>query len=304
MGNKIKVLTVFFLLLLTACTKEVNLDDIKLEPKICLYCLYTAGNRLNIYLCKTGNAITQTGVVEINDATVVLWSNNVEIEHLTYDSAGYYSTKSYRMEAGKSYTITVDVPGFERIVATDSVPDVTPILKDSVIKNNYIVEGQLFSTLFFDFYDRPNEHNYYMIAVVFQYLNEQTGKVENWAIPVRSDNAIIVSDENHQTSYGLRESFFYLIFDDSNISERPTKVFFYYFSGNDEILHSFFKFYSLSRNMYKYYQSINISGEINNRALFGNINVYQQNDYYNLFSNIQNGIGIFAGCSIDIDTIK
>jgi len=298
--KKINLIIFLLLFIFVACTKEVNLNDIDVEQYIVVNSLFTSNEYLTVNICKTGLNLANPQITPVTDAGVVLWSNNEEIEKLTHDSAGYYSTKFYKLQEDKEYTITVDVDGFKQVKATSIIPEKVPILGHNVEIHNKIIEGNYFSTLEFTFKDPVNQKNYYIININ---IVEHDSTVYDEII--RSDDNFFISyDENNHPSLGLDNSYFYLIFDDVNLNSNTTKATINYFTNNniywnneDTLATKILKFHNVSKDMYLYYKSANILEVIRNEPIFN-----QTNYYFNLYSNIQNGIGIFAGYNTTIDT--
>lgn len=292
-----KLLPLFLLFLISACTKEVNLNDIDVEQYIVVNSLFTSNKYLIVNICKTGANLSNPEITAITDARVILWNNNEIIEELTHDSLGYYSTKTYKLQEAKEYTITVDVEGFEQISATDTIPEKVSVLGHNVEFNTKIIEGNDFSTLEFIFKDPENQKNYYILTQniiqydTFMYLGI-----------IKSDDNFIFYDENSVPSYGL-DGYFYLLFDDANLNYNITKTTIDYLdnrgvSWNEDTLPTkTLELRNVSKNMYLYYKSANILGVIKNEPIFN-----QTNYYFNLYSNVQNGIGIFAGYNTTVDT--
>lgn len=291
-----KIITLFLLFLICACTKEVNLNDIDVEQYIVVNSLFTSNEYLTVNICKTGANLLNPEITAITDARVILWNNNEIIEELTHDSVGYYSNKTYKLQEDKEYTITVDVKGFKQVKATDIIPKKVPVLNHNVELNNYILDYQTFSTLMFTFSDPLVTENYYIINIVFEEISNTDTNI--YSTVIRSDDDFIFFDENNVPSFGL-DSYFYLLFDDNNIDPQTTKTTINYFEINqtDSLSTKILKFHSVSKNMYLYYKSANILGVIRDEPIFN-----QTNYYFNLYSNVQNGIGIFAGYNTTIDT--
>lgn len=289
-----EIIPIFLLFLISACTKEVNLNDIDVEQYIVVNSLFTSNEYLTVNICKTGANLSNPEITAITDARVILWNNNEIIEELTHDSVGYYSTKTHKLEEAKEYTITVDVEGFKQVKATDMIPEKVPVLGHNVELNNYIVDYQTFSTLEYIFNDPANIENFYIFNINVRELSNNDTNI--YSTVIRSDDDFIFYDENNVPSFGL-DSYFYLLFDDKNISSQTTKITVNYFEINQTLSTKILKFHNVSKNMYLYYKSANILGVITDEPIFN-----QTNYYFNLYSNVQNGIGIFAGYNTSVDT--
>jgi hypothetical protein len=55
---------------------------------------------------------------------------------------------------------------------------------------------------------------------------------------------------------------------------------------------------SVSENYYKYFKSINVLNALNSEEIYN-----QENFYYNVYTNVENGAGIFAGFNSYTDTV-
>ncbi len=309
-GNKI-ILFFLILLLTQACTKEVNLEDYKLQAKICLYGVFKADDYLTVNITKTSTSLNEPSVTNITDAKVILWSDGIKIEELSQDSAGYYSTKTYKMQTGKTYTITVDVNGFEQVRATDSIPVEVSVVKHNVEFYNYVVDEQLYSTVRFQINDNEKDSNYYLLSINSE-DNDTIEKDTNYrVIPCRSDDPVIIFDENHTNNF-IPGTYFYVIFNDKSFDGSLKTLNINYLTDSSlygssivpNIKESkFITLRNVSKNMYLYFKSINTEDAIDNYdAQFNDYLFKGNNYYYNLYSNVENGIGIFAGYSVCVDT--
>jgi len=306
--KKLYFILIALLLFLGSCIKEVELKDIDVEQYICINGMFCPDNYFTVNICKTGHNSIDSKILPVENAKVVLWSGNELIEELTMDSVGYYSTKINKPVANKEYTIKVDVPGFKQVTATDIVPDEVPIVKHNVIFDNYYAENWIFSTLLFSFLDPESVKNYYLINIkrIFNksYLWTDTAIGSRL---IRSDDEIFFRDENHSKLYGA-ESNSFLIFNDENIFNLTNNNYrINYFEDNVGSVYADTLYYNtttdililknISKNMYEFYKSYNVFTVIVNESV-----INQSNYYFNLYSNVENGYGIFAGYNNYLDT--
>lgn len=301
MKKNLNILFIFFAL--NSCVKEVSVNDIALKQYICVNCLFSTEKYFNVQISLTGKNINDNNTIPINDANVVLWSGNEIVEKLTLDSTGYYSTKIHKPVVNKVYTIKVDIDGFEQVSATDFIPDQIPILRHNIEFDNFMMEKAIFSTVNFSFLDLIDKENYYLLNVIRKFYNPFSQKHITTSGLIRSDDEIFIRDENHTTTWDWDCTNF-LIFNDNNISTITSNYFtIYLFESDGEVVSDDYNetkilvLKNISKHCYEYFKSLKVHSVVINEPIFN-----QTNYYYNIYSNVENGLGIFAGYNNYLDT--
>ncbi len=303
--NKIILILI---LLITSCVKEVNLRDFADEDKLVISSYLTTDSCFKVYLSKTFNQI-DTGMFFIDGAEISIFDEyNTNIENLIISETGTYISKNIKIEEGKKYTIKTNYKEQE-IWAKDSIPFASEIIELKFTGNIiYTDDGDNNLEIEITFTDDTNQSNYYEIAsyikcidtTVFDnlwYYENEFNKYQKGYF--ESNDEIILCED-----YELTDIFSINIFSDNCFAGNIQKIKFYYsptkLSGSNYINDHVLKIYlrTISKNYYLYKKSLtkHIEGQYSD-FWYGVANPI------NLYSNVNNGFGIFAGYSENCDSI-
>ncbi|MCK4662327.1 MAG: DUF4249 domain-containing protein [Bacteroidales bacterium] len=288
-----------------SCTKEIEIEiNIpKKKPKLVINSLFVPftlpyPKPFGLELSESVSIFDTSSQKFINDATVIISSENQVIDTMKFiDSLNYYATDFFP-EIDKNYQLKVSKEGFETVFANDIVPNKINIIDYKVLPIAGINDcGDIFSEITITFEDPINEKNYYEIIV--------TGADDNNIEHIFSNDNIITSESYYPSllSFEAKDPEC-LLFNDNNINGKKHELKIYYwapmFTDKDGVnCHIIkLKFNSVSQNYYKYKTSLlqhlyNQQWDI----------LYGLGEPVNVFSNINNGYGIFAGYQTDIETI-
>jgi len=152
-------------LLFFACTSDADLGQLPNEQKLSLYGLISPDSLICIRLSATV-PITQTTFPEIENARIQLYENDVLIGALAYRSEREYVI-NYFPKAGKSYTIIAEVDGFPSIKSVETLPANIEKIEIGRVSYQYptgMLEDYIVGTAEFDLIDDSKETvNYYEI---------------------------------------------------------------------------------------------------------------------------------------------
>jgi len=270
------------LLFLSSCQKEFEVDNSNYRSKLVLNNLFQQNSPFEIVVSKSVNVYNTTLPSYLSTATVKLYIDNIFAETLTPFGLGYYNATTIPTP-GKTYKVVVSNPGFEDIEAENTLPNPVKITNwsyiDSTSKNN---NGDYFGELSFTIID-PTEENSYLLSFQFydvvtqQYLYlasfESDDQSLNQNLAKRLQNGEYLFTDN--LFNGKQKSFLLRI---------PSG---YYQNKPDYLL----KLYSVSKAAYFYsYSKPESNGFTSSKTP--------------VYSNVKNGLGIFAGRSLDVDTIR
>lgn len=237
----------------------------------------------------------------IKDAIVEVKSENGYHETLRYDPDNFYSSER-TLKANDLYSLEVEVSGGTKYEAKDFLPDF--VFPNSVLLDPYIAKdedgkpiGQ--AKIYID--DPKEVDNYYEVEIAL--FNE--------AINISSTDPIITNEYYYPFNAELQSySSKSLLFSDKSFNGKEANVSFNFMSvalskiEPDRITHIIpsgifeFHFRSVSKNYYDYKASLlnykfNLEGDI----LFGT------REPQNIYTNIENGYGIFGAYSESISRI-
>lgn len=297
--------TLFFLLLifiLISCTKKISIDLPKKEPKLVINSFFIPftlpyPESFKVKVSQSSPLLDTSTMNAITDATVIISSDN-QIDTMKYnDSLKYYDLGFTFPEAGKNYQLKVIKSGFKTVISNDVVPSkvkMTSYEINPIAGTNDC--GDIYSEITINFNDPPNEENFYEVEVS-----------EDTTFQIFSNDNIITSESYYPSLLSFdAENPEYLLFNDNYINgeKHQLKVFYYprqYDESDGRYINSqviFLHFRSVSENYYKYKTSLlqhlyRQQGDI----------LYGTGEPVNVFSNIENGYGIFAGYQEDTETI-
>ncbi|MBE9467641.1 MAG: DUF4249 domain-containing protein [Bacteroidetes bacterium] len=298
--KKIFILLIFILI---SCTKEISIDLPKKEPKLIVnsfFIPFTTPNpkSFNVKVNQSSPLLDTTTMKAITDATVIISSGN-QIDTMKYnDSSDYYDFSDFTFpETGKNYELKIIKSGFKTVTSNDLVPnrvEMTSYEINPIAGTNDC--GDIYSEITINFCDPANEKNFYEMEIS-----------DEISYQIFSNDNIITSESYYPSLLSFdAENPEYLLFNDSYINgeKHQLRIFYYppqYIDPDGRYIDNqvvFLHFRSVSENYYKYKTSLlqhlyRQQGDI----------LYGTGEPVNVFSNIENGYGIFAGYQEDTETI-
>jgi hypothetical protein len=305
------VLAFGFCFLLSSCGKEMEIEiDIREKPaSLVVNSTLVPFNVpipkfLGIELSSSISIFDTISPSPIKNATVLLYKNNVFVDTLQYNSnhkmypLGY--TKPFEGPLpGDIYEINILAEGFRQISAKTTIPEKVEIISFQIIPVAFIDElGGAWSEVILTFKDPPGISNYYEI-VVGEIDFDPTGFFSLFSYEK------IITEESYYPStlrIDLKKPY-YLLFNDSSFNgEEKTLSFYYYppqFGDNIERYISRHLGNIQLKNVseeYYFFKTSYLQGLYNQKenALYG------MGEPMNVFTNIENGYGVFAGYNDNI----
>ena len=174
----------FFIFLFFACTSEVDLGQFQGEPKLTLYGLISPDKPICVRLSATVS-ITEKTFPTIEDALIQLYENDVWVGTLTYQSEWEYAI-DYHPQAGQTYTIVAEADGFPSIKAVETLPANIEKINVSTMTYQYptvTLSEYIVGTAEFDLKDDSEDtDNYY--EIIPEDNNQPYFSVSNEAVHV------------------------------------------------------------------------------------------------------------------------
>lgn len=299
--NKILIFSLIFGFF--SCEKELVLDIDGANDQIVINSLFNPDEVLSASVTKSMSPLNPNLIEELSTAEVKLYENNVFKEIMTYykspdDVVGkFYST--FNPELGENYSIKVKSGEKEASTVNDMVPVNTPINSSAV---NWIEWGDSTNIIryLFDitFVDPPGASYYYFNAFFPVYeLNESSGNYEFFAnqyleigtndLPNHQlyiNNSLLFNDEGFNGEAKQISGTVTTFTQPSLISDENEQV--------DRIINKsklYIQFHSVSDEGYKFHSSYA-------KEFSTAVDIYSEPTV--VYSNIENGLGIFAGENI------
>lgn len=295
-------------LIFLSCSEEIEIDIPANEAKLTVYCTLVPftipPKNLRLDIQSSVHIFDTTKNVKITDATVLLYSNSNSPDTIQYnnDLQNYFA--NFSPKTGDSLHVEVLKEGYKSVLAYTIIPNKVDIIDTKVTPIAYFDEtGSVFSEIEINFKDPANEINYYEIAVSnidFNYDNPDD------YYNLSTTNNIITSE-----SYYPSLIRFYLdmpkslLFNDKTINGKDHTITVYYNPPQEESEYRWISDHyvnihlrNVTEEYYKFHTSM-IQHLYNKEEDI----LYGLGEPLNVFTNIENGYGVFAGFNNDVRSI-
>jgi len=289
----------------STCERPVELPFDIPDPRLVVVCNFTGDAFFIVQVSKSRSALDQSPEEYIANAKVDIYQGDTFIETLELVPRGpeirtpYYITRILKPVQGVVYTIQVEAPGFEKVMAQSSVPEATEILSfnlsDVVIQP--IENGNLRYeyTAEITFGDTPDEVNYYHLNLYQQLLAYEL--IDGDTSLVDSTIQTVIFSNSINNNLLLAHFGGGILFEDrafqSNSIAIPVAV---QINPQDKLIGKVYvELRTVSEEYYKFHQTLNRQQNNPGGAFTEPVIV---------FNNIENGHGIFAGYNTITDSIQ
>jgi len=308
---------IFVIALLSSCFKEVKFDDNDFKPMLVLNGIVEQDTNFVVNVSQTHSILTQVDTLNvfILDATVKLFENDKYLETLIFDSLGIYHSIN-KAKANTKYKITVEKEGFE--TATGYFDFTNPASFE--VKN---VEYELRDTIMY--YDKPVSGSDNFTRVNLNYtivINDNANEKNNYSLFVYSNvqeiGSGMIFNENGYEEYieyidnGYSKIWYNFIDEfDYQKYENYFKSFYTFNTSFDILTDDFFNGQKLELNYECYFTTtdlqplkinlVNVSDELlkylESEQLSNDVAGNPYTEPVNIYSNVENGVGITIGLS-------
>jgi len=293
-----------FLYCLVACEEPVELSLEEITPQVVVSGMFSSHQDFQISLAKNKDLFSNQPTTFITNAKVnILNEQGGLLKELSYTDntvLSYYSSANFKPKAGETYQIEIEVPDFPTIHARDYIPLPVPLLAleiDTLLINtseaNHVYAISLNTMLS----DPVGVNNYYHLQLFYKTIDgkQSSGFVDHTeeglmpltTLELQKDNPSLLIDFNENG----------VLFDDASFNGEKTQLKFYATLDKTEAgayPKIIGELRTVSESYYKYYTSLTQQLANQDRPFVEPITV---------FTNIDNGIGIFAGFSRHRDSV-
>lgn len=291
------LLLVFTCCFLFSCQEDFYLDDIEFSPKLVVNSQFTKGSDIEVWVTSSRNVLdVNSQINKIGDAIVTLMDADGNLlSTLAHTGEGRYSSSTVNLEVGKSYSLEVSSDGFETVTASSTIP----MQVQSRLQSSNFVEEETSSSLNVDINLKDNDvsDNYYVYQILddvrLELLNEQPFINELEALDI-----LLTSDDENQEQIATNTLLQSRIFlKDKSFANSEYNISFKAKSNpsngpvvltSDVFSDQKLRVVTASKSMYEFYKSVEI------QRLRGNANSSITQPIA-VYSNVSNGLGIFAG---------
>jgi hypothetical protein len=287
-----RVLALLLSFSLSSCHSLVEDEFVNFEPVPVLNGLLQADSIISVEVSLTAN-LSDSTVTFVDNALVVIENNSV-YDTLSYAGKGKYVSKN-KAKAGETYICTVQKEGFRSVSAKTTIPLPTPV--DSVILTDLAgrgTEGEKISSIEFQIPNDLTKRLYWQVQLIaqgnFAYYDFENnelvhyfGDEEKYIFMLAGQDSVLLNEANPLTVFSNKKM---------KCNDYTVKFYVNEYSTN---LNYDYNFYivlsSIDESYYKYIKQYYI---------------YETSEYYNLgkspqryplYSNVNNGYGIFTGIS-------
>ncbi len=284
-----------------SCEKEVDIPIEYSESKLVVNSVFCTDSLWNVEISASKYIYDTMQIPLLDNAIVTIADSDKNSIELFNQGNGIYTSLTEKPELNKAYTVNVLHSVYDNVSSTSKLPNNINI-NDISWDEQVLFEGQEYRKVKITFQDPP-ENNYYSIRVF-----ERNWMIEGW------------NNEGYLDSI-LVEQPYYIISQNASVSNNENKnyVTSIYFSddlfdGNEytfdflldnymfenswgsgsERLPIYISFSTLSKDLYWYQTSLQ-------KYQYSNGDFFSQP--VQVYTNVENGLGIFAGCSSVQDSI-
>ncbi len=302
-----KIILLLLILVISSCYKEVKIDIPEQNILPVVNSIFQTDSVISLDIRKT-QTILENKPTEITDAVVTLFEDGQVREVLEFQ--GDLFTSNTIAKVNVEYAIEIEIPGFETVTAKEKLVDFPKVFSSSYSDSVYIGdEGDLFSQATIEI-ENTADNDYFELNMFLRILDAEQSEHEedffNRSIgsilyfdPILNDiviqnegllsyvpSILVFSDElMPEGKYTLRVN--YRPFNSNIYSDNP-----------DADIVLVMKLRKVSKNYYEYKKTLIRHIETQFGDIWDGVG-----EPVPLFTNIENGYGIFAGYSEVTDTI-
>ncbi len=304
-----KYLTLVFILFISSCLQKIDYLSTDAEQIPVVNCLFQEDSTFQVYVGLSKEIFSDKTTI-IDDAVVYILANNTDTIHLHQINEHVFESDCVA-HCNINYQLIVESAKYGTITASDSIPSYKPTI-DTIIPdyfcfvNDDIFYNKIASKYSIVFTDNPNQTNYYEISGLgISYCYDS---LYNSVLPGGRfySASTLISHEN----YGAK-TYNYLPFSDISLEDTNTLELLsgptiyvnidYEFIDTLTGFTTIYNLKSVSKDYYLYRKSLilnNIDELLENMDMESMSNMVFVEKPVQLHSNIQNGVGIFAGYSL------
>lgn len=294
-----KLLILLALTVLVSCEEDYLLERETFRPSVVVNSIFKNGKSWVVNLTFSKDILTNgSEIIPITNASVSIIEKSTGREIVLYHTQkGNYQSDIYPPQADKIYELLVDVPGYKTVKAVSSAPK-----KANVV--NIITDIVDDKTTKIDFEIKDNISNYYIWNFISTNPKNPldttfTGNPKDLVKSIKKYNdisgylnSLSSSNDNDAISQGGLFST-----NIKNSQQESTAGNGSSTSGETQTNKRYLRLLTASKDLYNYYKTVEkfILAENHNSSFSHSPEIY---------SNISNGLGIFAGFTEEFKEIK
>jgi hypothetical protein len=277
-----KYLSFLFVLLLCGCELVVDIDEPFEHAQLVVNAIFTPDSVWLADISLNQSALSNTPFQKVDNAFVVVYQNGTPVDTLFYITNGKYKSDTGKPLVNTEYEVKVTVPGYETVSSNaKAIPSPAQLTGVDMFESNQ--ENDLVTTLTLKFKDDPVVANYYeiLVEVEREYYDYFANNVIIWRdrVGIEPSDAPPGDGNENMREEILRDD---ILFNgkDVHLSFRTRSL--QNIKNLSVILHT------LTDDYFKYKTTSQLQDDTAGDPFAQPVNV---------FNNINNGFGIFAGYS-------
>ncbi len=304
---------------------EIDIPDT--PPRLVVNCMFSPEKVFEVSVASS-SYILDTAYTYIKNATVKLYTDNIFTELLLHEANGIYKTSGYKPEINKTYRIEVSAVNYETVTATSYLPK--KVIINSINESLYTEiddYGNYYSKVQLTFSDFPNDSNYYELLIIYDislsrdislfdssYYNEFCDKIINDSTcksyhlgfaSIFSDSPVFSEQFKSRNMYFGNSK--HAIFTDKLFSGQTYTLDIDFFNIDNAILPDTAEYKiilsSITKDYYKYLSINNINQNTSGSEFLDEFwDGWRIGEAIQMYSNIENGYGIFSGYNFSTDS--
>ncbi len=294
MQKKILIAALIVLINFTACIREVDLALDKQNTLPVINALVTPEEDIHIRLSITAPILDDLPIV-VKEATVKLYENENQLDNPELEGDDFVS--NYSCQTNQIYKITIDMEGFDTATAIDTMPQPPQVSVVDFQENAYTdAYGSRMGQIILNIQDQVDKVNYYEIVVIKKYYRETYNPEEDTFETIYTEDPTSFDEELNDPVFFNEDLLQYyptsMVFSDDFFKNENYTLkanFWNHLNGDEEDMTYSIIFRSISKNYYDYKKTLTKHQN------------FQEGDVWELeiapvemFSNVKNGLGIFA----------
>jgi len=279
---------------------DLNIDEV-FVPQVVVNGSFTTHHPFQIVLTRSGNILNGTTQF-IEDAKISIAQEGTMLGVLNYQEDAllpFYTLKGSQPTIATDYHLTIEVPNFTTLTATDQIPKPVP-LKAIAVDSVLTREGNPISSVILSthFKDPSEKTNFYHLRLFQEAISGRTQS--SGFVGSRDENLLPLPIEailENMPNATFDSDQLGILFSDELIDGQSVQL--KLSAKINQLEAGMFpeivgELRTVSENYYQYYTSLARQQESKDRPFTEPVSV---------FSNIENGLGIFAGFSTYRDSV-
>ncbi|TDN96217.1 DUF4249 domain-containing protein [Sunxiuqinia elliptica] len=279
----------------SSCTKTIDFQEAENEQQLIINGILTPDSTFKIMLVKSQSILESSGYPVVSGAQVTLKEDGTELGQ-AIEKNGYYTIPAYRPLPGKTYRLDVQ-SGSKNLTTETYIPTSAKIISVDTTTNKG-QWGHKRKQFDLTFEDQPGD-DFYRILLVQELLYTMQIKPDSMVYMLSRSTQYILSEDpvfnslynnidNETLDMGPENN--YQIFPDLYFNNKQYNVKFEVYDSyrNNDILYqkSTVHLQKLSKDLFNFLKYLNLHNYYRDEPFSEPVPVY---------SNIENGTGIFAG---------